>query len=145
MNQKQYETMATIMGFGRVFADQIHKCMENAGLLDQGFEFKIRIDNGCYYEHGADYLVVELEKSISRVDRDDYNVTRMEQAKIGRKGWVVLYDPIAEMCDLPPMVESRKAEENDGKGTGEDGSKPYPPYDMWISSADDYPDVDGGQ
>lgn len=145
MNQKQYETMTTIMGFGRVFAEQIHKCMENAGLLDQGFEFSISIDNGNYLTHGADYLTVELEKCITRVDRDDYNATRMSQTKTGRKGWVVLYDPIAEMCDVPPVVEPRKAEEDVSKGTGETGSKPYPPFDMWISACDDPLNVDGGQ
>lgn len=146
MNQKQYETMTTIMGFGRVFADQIHKCMENAGLLDKGFEFRVFVENGKYYESGADYLVVQLQQSISRAEnKDEYYATRMEQTKSGRKGWLVLNDPIAETCDVPPVVESRKAEENDGEGTGEDGGKPYPPYDMWISACDDYPDVDGGQ
>ena len=37
MDQKQYDDMATIMQFGRLFATAMRRAMKNCGLLDKGF------------------------------------------------------------------------------------------------------------
>lgn len=143
MTQDQYEKMATIMQCGRIFAEQIHKCMENSGLLDQGYSFDVRMTNGCCLEDGADTYKVELTKDICTIPIEEYKKTSMEQYKFGRKGWTIYLDPVAKKGTVPPEVRVAKAD--DSKGRAKAATKPYPPDGLWLSSRDDYPYVDGGK
>ena len=143
MTQDQYEKMATIMQCGRIFAEQIQKCMENSGLMEQKYEFSLRITNGCYMEDGADVIKVELDKNICHTDEEEYKKTSMEQYKFGRKGWMIYLDPVAKKGTVPPEVRISKADDSQGRAKA--ATKPYPPDGLWLSSRDDYPYVDGGK
>ena len=144
MTQKQYADMATIMQFGRFFAEQIRRCMENAGLMEQKYNFELRITNGCYLD-GEDVIKVQLEKAINSTEPEEFNETSMEQYKFGRKGWFVHYDPIAEEGSVPSEVRISKARKTYAEAEGKTGSKPYPPDGLWISSRDYPADVGGGE
>ena len=141
MTDKQYADMTTIMMFCRHFADQMYKCMENAGLNEKGFELNIRVGNRELFSGKTEKCDICFEQSILDVDRATYYKNRMEQRRMIGGGWFVDDDPRAEEGAIPPMVELRKTDEDVCKGTGSSASKPYPVEGLWLSSRDDYSDV----
>ena len=146
MTDKQYADMTTIMMFCRHFADQMYKCMENAGLNEKGFELNIRVGNRELFSGKTEKCDICFEQSILDVDRATYYKNRMEQRRMIGGGWFVDDDPRAEEGSVPPMVVEVKATAKDvSKGTGSNSSKPYPVDGTWFSVYDDPPYVGGGQ
>ena len=150
MDQKQYIDITSLMEISRGYAEIIHQCMDNHGLLKDGFEFTVRITNKQYLNTSDDYLLVEIEKSISKTDHDEYKATSFVQAKCGGE-WRICNDPVAEEGSVPPVVadilrkQSEIRQEFRGKAMAEGTSKPYPMDGMWISSHDDPPVLGGGR
>lgn len=142
MNQKQYEAMQTIMQCSRVFCDSMYRAMENAGLLDQGYKLAIRIK-----EDRDDLLLtewIELENNELEIGSPVWHKNRMEQYRVCKEGWRVCDDPIAKKGTVPELV-GKQTGTDDRKAVAETSAKPYPPDNMWISSRDDYPVLDGWQ
>lgn len=148
MTHKQYADMAMIMQFSRIFSEQMYKCLANSGLLKQGYSLKIEVCRESY-GFGDEVLTscIELEKDICTAD--DWDETHMCQMKMSGKEWMVHADPLAEEGTVPPEVHFRKdrecgSAESRPQDAGKDSDKPYPPFDMWVGSADDPADVGGG-
>ena len=141
MTDKQYADMTTIMMFCRHFADHMHKCMEDAGLLEKGFELEIRVGNKELFSGKVQKCDICLERSILEVDTATYYKNRLEQRRFDEGGWFVDDDPKAEEGSVPPMVGIRKNDGDVCEGSGSSASKPYPVDGLWLSSRDDYSDV----
>ena len=103
MDKQQYENMQKVMAISRIFCDRMRKFMDDCGLLEQGFQFEIDIHNALYGdgEDGFFHASVELCKSISKVDIDEYHATRFDQWKYEKRGWMVQNDPLAKATTLP--------------------------------------------
>jgi len=103
MDKQQYENMQKVMAISRIFCDRMRKFMDECGLLEQGFQFEIDIHNALYGdgEDGLFHASVELCKSISKVDIDEYHATRFDQWKYEKRGWMVHDDPLAKAATLP--------------------------------------------
>lgn len=142
MTQKQYADMTTIMMFGRIFAEQMKKCLVNSGLWDKGFCFVV--DSYPTHSHVGD------TSGSVRIFRqyDDDNVDHSEDMFQllwdGEKGWRVVHDPIAETGSVPPEVHVTERRDF-AKRVGKYSSKPYPVDGMWISCHDDPPVLGGGR
>ena len=142
MTQKQYADMTTIMQFGRIFSEQMKKCLVNSGLWEKGFCFCV----DAYPTHCSDN--VDLSGSV-RIFRGYDNPENdhsedMFQLNYDGKGWRVVNDPIAEAGSLPPEVHARERRDFNER-IRENPSKPYPLDGMWISSFDDPPVLGGGR
>ena len=145
MTDKQYANMTTIMMFCRHYADQMYKCMEDAGLIEQGFELHMRIGDLDLWSGKVEKCDICLEQSILK-DEAKYYRNRMEQRRLDEGRWFVDADPRAEEGDVPPMVvETKATAKNVSNGTGKNTSKPYPLDNTWLSVYDYPADVDGGQ
>lgn len=143
MDQKQYDAMQIITQCSRAFADQMEKCMKNAGLIEKGFHLKVLIAPSASKLVGT-YSEVELSEYISDVGEEQYKATCMEQFKLGDGDWSVRYDPKAKAGTVPENYGS-KPTGNDSKGMAAVSEHPYPMDGFWISSRDDDPVLDGGQ
>lgn len=141
MTQKQYEDMASIMQFSRLFADAMRKAMENCG-LSKDYYLEINVHNVEYEHRNA----TELTNSVCLASEEDgrYNGNSMCQMRIGEERWMVVNDPVVRAGNLPPEVHCRK-KESGVQGTDEARTKPYPPDGFWISSHDYPAYVGGGQ
>ena len=138
MTQKQYDDMATILKFCRIFADQMRICMKNTGLWDKGFLLTM----DCFRTDCSDGCVLDgAVRMFRRYDEESHHSEDMEQLSQEGKGWYVVHDPVAKTGSLPPDVKIEKCAKNVCKGSRKDATKPYPPDGMWISSYDDTPDV----
>lgn len=147
MTEKQYEDMTIISQFCRIFADQIRKCMENTGLLNEGFYLELSVRPSAV-EARRDYSTVCIAKNLNEVGVDEWKATRMEQWKYDNEDWEVFYDPFAKSGTLPKEIcyaERRSFEETLGEeNCGAEGTKPFPPDGLWVSDRDNTCDVDGG-
>lgn len=148
MTDKQYADMTTIMMFCRHFADQMHQCMKNAGLLEQEFTLNIRVGETKLFSGMVEKGSIELEQSITDNTANYYKNRMAQRRLLTNKGtinegrWIVDADPRAEEGSIPPMViESKKAKADVSERTGSNSSKPYPVDGLWLSSRDDYSDV----
>ena len=140
MTDKQYADMTTIMQLGRIFADQVQRCMEHAGLLKQGFIFSIRIETNPG-DPSRILNNVNLEKSIVDVPKEEFLENAMEQYKF-TENWEVYHDPRREKGTLPSEI-GYKERKHLVERAGENRSKPYPPDGLWIGSCGDYSALDG--
>ena len=140
MTDKQYADMTTIMMFCRHYADQMYKCLEDAGLIEQGFELNIRVGDLKLFSGKTEKCCIELEQDIM-TNTANYYKNRMAQRRMNEERWFVDADPKAEEGSVPPMVGLRKNDENVCKGSGNSANKPYPVDGLWLSSRDDYSDV----
>ena len=143
MDQKQYDAMQVITQCSRAFADQMKKCMENAGLTEKGFYLKVFIAPSESITYKT-YSEVELCEFITVVGEKQYKKTCMEQFKLGENDWSVRHDPKAEAGSVPQNYGS-KATKDDGERVAEVSERPYPPDNLWISSRDDCLVLGGGQ
>lgn len=146
MNSKRYADMATIMEFCRIFTEQIYKCMSNAGLLKDGYQLSLKVGRFDYGFPEDAILTgsIELEKDPCMDDKVEWKQTRMDQMKFSGEEWEVYDDPKTEAGTIPQKVLIKYGK-SVRERVGETSSKPYPPYDMWISAYDDPADVGGGQ
>ena len=89
MDKQQYENMQKVMAISRIFCDRMRKFMDECGLLEQGFQFEIDIHNAKYGDDAdGNFLAsVELSKSISEVDINEYHATKFDQWKYEKRGW----------------------------------------------------------
>lgn len=103
MDKQQYENMQKVMAISRIFCDRMRKFMDDCGLLEQGFQFEIDIHNAKYGDDddGNFLASVELSKSITKVDIDEYHATKFNQWKYEKRGWMVHDDPLAKAATLP--------------------------------------------
>ena len=147
MTVSEYNRRQCILQLCRIFADQMQKCMENAGLIKEGFHLNLHVGKEQYGDE-TEFCSVELEESINDVGSSQWEKTRMLQVKLEGKGWLIHDDPLAETGTVP--VEPFTKETFDtGKmdsveGSGKTGSKPYPPDGLCVGSRDYRADVGGG-
>jgi len=143
MDQKRYETMHSIMEFSRIFADQMLKCMENAGMIDDGFHLDIRVGRSAS-ETRRTFSQIELERSRAVVEEEEWLKSAIEQEKFDDEKWMVYHDPYAKKGLVPPVVRTRKSTEVYQEGVGTLGDVDDPLDGLWFSSRDNYSDVVGG-
>lgn len=139
MDQKQYDAMDSIMTFSKIFADQITKCMINAGLIKEDFRFHLTIAPPISEER-LSYEEIELRQPVKN---PRWYETAIEHYRFGNEEWRV-YD-CAKAARIVQEVAESKRTGNVSKRVAENPDKPYPPDGYWISSRDDNPVLDGGQ
>ena len=142
MTHKQYSDMTIIMEFCRIFADQMHKCMENAGLVKQGFRLHIEVGD-VETGDGTQKCYVGLEQNFLDTPEEEYIKNRMHQVRNNAEGWKVLNDPISDTGAVPSVVRSIKKEAGEPQERKATGTE-TPSDGLWISAYDDYLPVDGG-
>lgn len=138
MTQKQYDDMTSIMQFGRTFSDMMRKAMENCGLLQKGFFFNVDV---CPVECEDGTVIMGAVRLRHRYDIESDHEEDMEQLEYNGERWCVINDPYAKTGTVPPEIRAEK-KSNDRQGMGKASGKPYPPDNLWISSRDNYSDVD---
>ena len=143
MNKEQYEAAHTILGFCRIFCDQMVKCMKNSGLDKLGYHLNIDFDPTKYEDGKVSLGRIGIEKNIS-----EYGSGWWTEAFIQRhmedEGWVIGHDPYAESGISPENI--RFPEDRDERtGMAKKTEHPYPPDGLWISVYDYPPYVDGGK
>ena len=106
MKQKQYDAMQVITQCSRAFADQMKKCMKNAGLIENGFHLKVLIAPTESVTYKT-YSEVELSEYITDVGEEQYITTCMEQFKLGENDWSVRHDPKAKAGTVPENYGSK--------------------------------------
>ena len=146
MNKEQYEKATVIMELCRIFAEQMHKCMNNAGLLKDGYT--LRIDTGLHdkYTDGAIMTSrIVMEKCCLVTNEDEWERSMFMQLKFSGKEWTIDADPIAEIGSIPQSIGVSERIRTVSEGMAEVPSKPYPVDGLWIGSADNDPVLDGGQ
>ena len=141
MTKKQYMDMTTIMQFGRIFSEQIDKCLLHTGLKEQGYEFRINISE----VDGRNFINVVLEQNALTMPIGEYEKNRMSQYKISNDDWRVNHDPITEAGTIPATIRAEEIRTAYAEAERKTGTKPYPPDGLWVNSRDNYCDVDGGQ
>ena len=124
MTDKQYADMTTIMMFSRIFADQMYKCLENSGLLKQGFILEIGVGKNFDLESGVLACDIDFCKS---PEEEDWTESRMNQMRMKDGDWCVYSDPRAKAGDIPPEVRIRRTREVIPERARETASKPCPP------------------
>lgn len=146
MTQKQYADMTTIMQFCRIFSDQMLKCLEGTGLLEQGFYIDLGVNRAYDLETGILACDITLSKHINEDSSnvEDWRATRMHQMRMRNGEWKVYDDPEAKAGSLPPEIRIRH-ERVVTEGTRKAASKPYPSDGFWVGSDYGSTDVDGGQ
>lgn len=142
MDQKQYDAMQVITQCSRVFAEQMEKCMENAGLTEKGFYLKVLIAPSESITHKT-YSEVELCEFITVVGEEQYKKTCMEQFKLGKNDWSVRFDPKAKKGTVPELFGG-KSKQDDCERMATVSEHPYPVDGFWISNRDDDPILGGG-
>ena len=142
MEQKQYDAMQIIMQCSRAYANQMEKCMTNAGLFDKGFHLTVRISP--YPKDSRSLCDIEVSEYMTDVGEEQYYKTCMNQYRLKGADWRVRNDPIAEAGTVPENYGSRK-ETNDRKRVATVSEHHYPVDGFWISNRDDDPILDGGQ
>jgi hypothetical protein len=143
MNQKQYEDMRTIMQFGRLFADAMRRAMINSGLLEQDYEMVVHIKNYEIDAHPGSNLVGEVALKKYPARNEDWYETSLVDFKFEKEGWMVNHDIVVKPGSLPPDV---RIAEKAGRvyQSREEGTKPFAPDGLWLSSRDNCDPVDGG-
>ena len=144
MNREQYEAAHTILGFCRIFTDQMVKCMRNSGLDKLGYHLNISFDPVTYESGKTSIGRVGLEKEISDQGGTEWWTSAFIQRHIVDEGWMIGHDPYAEIGTLPENV--RYPEERDvSNRVAKYSEHPYPMDGMWIGLDYNDPVLDGGQ
>ena len=140
MDQKQRDAMESIMTFGRIFADQITKCMMNAGLIKEDYRFYITIAPPVSKDR-LSYAEVQLRQSVGN---PRWHETAMEHFRFGNERWKTYHEFGTEKMSIQELAEPERGRVVSER-VSENPDKPYPPDGYWISSRDDNPVLDGGQ
>ena len=141
MTDKQYADIETMMMFGRIFADQMYKCLKNTGLLAEGYQMELYVGQKVGDLRNT---FVEVEKNIADVGYPDWKKSSARHSKCEGGEWCVAFDPKAEAGSVPPEVHIRKESRTNKAAVGANANKPYPPDGLWIGSFNHDSDVDGG-
>ena len=145
MTKKDYTQRQSMMEICRTFADQMGKCMDNAGLTKEGFILTIEIGDEEYGSEDHLLSMITLEESINDVGQEQWHKTQMCQMKLDGKGWLIHADPLAESGTVPESIYGKAKDSKDSvEGSGEKGTKPYPPDGLWLSTFDDRSVLGGG-
>lgn len=144
MNKEQYEAAHTILGFCRIFADQMVQCMKNSGLDKLGYHLNLSFDPVMFENGQISIGRVGLEKEATIDDRNNWWESAFIQRHILDEGWVIGHDPFAKTGTLPEDV--RYPEDRDERtGMAKEAEHPYPPDGFWIGADYADPVLDGGQ
>ena len=142
MTDKQYADIATMMMYGRIFADQMYKCLVNSGLLDEGYVFQVSAGKG-YDLFGATLATdVDICKGAKY---KDWRETRFLQMRMKDGVWIVYDDPKERTGSIPPVVITVKKDGAVKEAVGANAEKPYPPDGLWIGAFNHDSDVGGGK
>lgn len=134
MNQKQFQAGRQICEFGKIFADQMLKCLRDSGLKDLGYGVVVDVGRPIAFDDGK---VLVAAVRLTKVD-DSYTKD-FSYHKYLVKGWEKMYEPTV----LPDDV--RKVQEDHGvQGSGTEKEVPFAPDGLWLSNCDDPDYVDGG-
>ena len=141
MTHEQYEAAQTVLQMSRLYARAMRECMENAGLLKEGYELHVCVNQ----EHEIDDTVllntIRLERDPSS---DGYLENRFINFCFKKEGWVVVHDPIIKSGAVPPTVRTMETAAR-VYGGREKTEKPTAPDGLWLSAYDNYSPVDGGK
>jgi len=146
MNAEQYEKATVIMELCRIFAEQMHKCMNNAGLLKDGYTLQIHTGLHDKYTDGSVMTSrIVMEKCCLVTNEDEWERSMFMQLKFSGKEWMIDADPIAKTGSVPKGIGVSERIRTVSEGMAEVPSKPYPVDGLWIGSVDNDPVLDGGQ
>ena len=129
MTEKRYTDMATIVQFCRIFGDQMHKCLENSRLTEDGYYLHLVV-NG--YDP-SELVTVELTKHIDEVGFKEWDTTRMVQMRT-KEGWMICNDPVREPGGIPTVVKSVCEKKSRDETAREKREPPYPADGLWIGA-----------
>ena len=143
LTKEQYEAAHTILGFCRIFTDQMVKCMKNSGLDKMGYHLNISFDPVTYENSQVSIGRVGLEKEITVDGGTEWWTSAFIQRHIVDEGWVIGHDPYAEIGTLPEDI--RYPEERIvSKRMAEKTEHPYPPDGFWVGTDYCDPVLGGG-
>ena len=144
MNKEQYEAAHTILGFCRIFADQMSICLDNSGLRQLGYHLELDFDP-CRFDDGKKSIAkVMLHKDIGEVGGKEWWESALVQRHWTDEGWLIVCDPYAKTNSLPEDV--RYPEDRDERtGMAKKADHPYPPDGFWVGADYADPVLDGGQ
>lgn len=143
MTDKRYADMVAIMQFSRIYTEQMHKCLKDSGMLDEGYHLRMWVGNFV----GNDDIMkatIELENNTFEIGTEEWHKSRMDQEMFEERGWFVSADPKTEIGGIPPEIRIDNRTKDRVERKGKTGEKPYPPDGLWISSRYDPSDVDSG-
>lgn len=129
MTEKRYADMATIMQFCRIFGEQMHKCLENSRLTEDGYYLRITV-NGFV---PSELVAVELTKHADEVSEKELEDTQMVQM-MTKKGWWICNDPVRKPGGIPTVVKSvceKKGRDETARAAREPA---YPPDGLWVGA-----------
>ena len=141
MTRKQYEAAQIIMQMSRTFSRAMYECMQNAGLLDEGYVLDVNVRKPYEVIKGT-YLrcAVELCQDVSIKEWLDNRMCVHDYVK---EGWVVIDDPVVRSGCVPPDVRTADTAAEVYRA-GKTAEKPFAPDGLWLSRYDDPCDVGGG-
>ena len=142
MTQQQYDAGQTIMQMCRIFSKAMRDCMENSGLLDEGYELHLNIwkEVDC----GDAVLLNSIRLDPKEIcTREEYDERSFGNHYYEKEGWIVINDPIIKSGTVPPTVRTVETAQRIF-GSRKKESKPVAPDGLWISRFDDPYPVDCG-
>ena len=138
MKKEMYESAQSIMDFSQIFADAMNECMTNAGLLADGFTLKVIVQNPRKVNGTDDVISCTIDMS---GNGKSFNEVFIRHKNL-QKGWEKIASP---RCDddgtVSPEISSFEKAARVFKA-GQKAEKPFAPDGLWLSSRDDYCDVD---
>ena len=145
LTKEQYEAAHSIMGFCRIFVDQMSKCLDNSGLRKLGYHLDLDFDPYGYEDGSVALGKVTIEKNPSKVGGDEwYDTIFICRHYADERGWMVDNDPYTKGSVLPEDI--RYPEDGDvSESVAEETEHPYPPDGFWVGTDYCDPVLDGGQ
>lgn len=141
MKKEKFESGQSIVDFSRIFADAMEECLKNSGLLEEGYKLRVIVEREWQLP-GMDRPIsctIDLESP----DNDCRKSFVMH--KSNSKGWENIAKP---KCDddgtVSPEISSFEKAARVYKA-GKAAEKSFAPDGLWLSSHDDYRDVDSGR
>lgn len=137
MKKEMYEAGISVSDFSKIFADAMFECLQNSGLLEEGYRLYVEV---CKPRKVCDSMLkaeVAIRKSNAEIDED------FIFQKIEGKGWETINVPRCNSGADPALSSFEKAARVFKAGKA--AEKPFAPDGLWLSSHDDYRDVDSGR
>ena len=138
MKKEKFESGQIIVDFSRIFADAMEECLKNSGLLEDGYKLMVIVQN--------EWMRPNMDRPISctiDLESPDNDCRKsFVMHKSNSKGWENIAKP---KCDddgtVSPEISSFEKAARVFKA-GKKAEKPFAPDGLWLSSRDDYCDVD---